>query len=288
MFKKIGLIFKNSLSDNDKNSLKQLIPVLTKSDCTVFVEEENSLDGNFEGAVLNDFPKTLDLLIVFGGDGTFLSSARKFLEFEIPMLGVNFGSVGFLTDINVDGFEETIKDVLSGQHIIEERDLVRVSFSNQTYFGLNEVLIHSGSYAQLMRYKLKIGERVVYEQRSDGLIVATPTGSSAYALSAGGPIIDPELSVFNIIPMMSQSLSSRALVSPNDKNISVEIMEGPLEHGMVCVDGQENIRVNFGEEISLSKNDIKLKIVHPKNNNFYESCREKLGWSLDITNNKSS
>ena len=198
MFKKIGLIFKNSLSDNDKNSLKQLIPVLTKSDCTVFVEEENNLDGNFEGAVLNDFPKTLDLLIVFGGDGTFLSSARKFLEFEIPMLGVNFGSVGFLTDINVDGFEETIKDVLSGQHIIEERDLVRVSFSNQTYFGLNEVLIHSGSYAQLMRYKLKIGERVVYEQRSDGLIVATPTGSSAYALSAGGPIIDPELSVFNL------------------------------------------------------------------------------------------
>ena len=165
---------------------------------------------------------------------------------------------------------------------------MRVSFSNQTYFGLNEVLIHSGSYAQLMRYKVKIGERVVYEQRSDGLIVATPTGSSAYALSAGGPIIDPELSVFNIIPMMSQSLSSRALVSPNDKNISVEIMEGPLEHGMVCVDGQENIRVSFGEEISLSKNEIKLKIVHPKNNNFYESCREKLGWSLDITNNKSS
>ena len=138
MFKKIGLIFKNSLSDNDKNSLKQLIPVLTKSDCTVFVEEENNLDGNFEALVLNDFPKTLDLLIVFGGDGTFLSSARKFLEFEIPMLGVNFGSVGFLTDINVEGFEETIKDVLSGQHIIEERDLVRVSFSNQTYFGLNE------------------------------------------------------------------------------------------------------------------------------------------------------
>ena len=288
MFKKIGLIFKNSLSDNDKNSLKQLIPVLIKLDCTIFVEEEINFDGNFATEVLNDFPKTLDLLIVFGGDGTFLSSARKFLEFEIPMLGVNFGSVGFLTDISIEGFEETIKDILSGKHIIEERDLVRVSFSNQTYFGLNEVLIHSGSYAQLMRYKLKICERVVYEQRSDGLIVATPTGSSAYALSAGGPIIDPELSVFNIIPMMSQSLSSRALVSPNKKDISVEIMDGPLEHGMICVDGQENIQVNFGDEILISKNEIKLKIVHPKNNNFYESCREKLGWSLDITNTKPS
>lgn len=288
MFKKIGLIFKNSLSDNDKNSLRQLIPVLIKSDCTIFVEEKINFDGNFVTEVLNDFPKTLDLLIVFGGDGTFLSSARKFLEFEIPMLGVNFGSVGFLTDISIEGFEETIKDILSGKHIIEERDLVRVSFSNQTYFGLNEVLIHSGSYAQLMRYKLKICERVVYEQRSDGLIVATPTGSSAYALSAGGPIIDPELSVFNIIPMMSQSLSSRALVSPNKKDISVEIMDGPLEHGMICVDGQENIQVNFGDEILISKNEIKLKIVHPKNNNFYESCREKLGWSLDITNTKPS
>ena len=110
MFKKIGLIFKNSLSDNDKNSLKQLIPVLIKSDCTIFVEEEINFDGNFATEVLNDFPKTLDLLIVFGGDGTFLSSARKFLEFEIPMLGVNFGSVGFLTDISIEGFEETIKD----------------------------------------------------------------------------------------------------------------------------------------------------------------------------------
>ena len=129
---------------------------------------------------------------------------------------------------------------------------------------------------------------MVGNYRSDGLVISTPTGSTAYSLSAGGPIIDPELSVFNIIPMMSQSLSSRALVSPNKKDISVEIMDGPLEHGMICVDGQENIQVNFGDEILISKNEIKLKIVHPKNNNFYESCREKLGWSLDITNTKPS
>ena len=175
---------------------------------------------------------------------------------------------------------------LSGDYILEERSLVGAKFSDQEIFGLNEVLIHSGSYAQLMRYRLLIDGKTVYEQRSDGLIVATPTGSTAYALSAGGSIIHPELNIWNIIPMMSQSLSSRPLIVSNKKSMEIQVIEGPLEHAMVCVDGQQDIPIEYNKSIHISKKNLSLKIVHPSNNNFYEACREKLGWSLDITAKK--
>jgi NAD+ kinase len=152
---------------------------------------------------------------------------------------------------------------------------------------LNEVLIHSGSYAQLMRYRLIIDGRTVYEQRSDGLIVATPTGSSAYALSAGGSIVHPELNIWNIIPMMSQSLSSRPLIVSNEKSMEIQLIKGPLEHAMICVDGQKDIPIEYNHSIFITKKNLSLKIIHPSDNDFYEACREKLGWSLDITAKKS-
>ena len=196
------------------------------------------------------------------------------------------GAVGFLTDVNIENFESVINDVFNGDYILEERSLVGAKFSDQEIFGLNEVLIHSGSYAQLMRYRLLIDGKTVYEQRSDGLIVATPTGSTAYALSAGGSIIHPELNIWNIIPMMSQSLSSRPLIVSNKKSMEIQVIEGPLEHAMVCVDGQQDIPIEYNNSIHISKKNLSLKIVHPSNNNFYEACREKLGWSLDITAKK--
>ena len=177
--------------------------------------------------------------------------------------------------------------MLNGNYVLEERSLVQASFLDQEVFGLNEVLIHSGSYAQLMRYRLIIDGQTVYEQRSDGLIVATPTGSTAYALSAGGSIIHPEVNIWNIIPMMSQSLSSRPLIVSNEKSMEIQLIKGPLDHAMICVDGQKDIPVQYDNSILITKKDLALKIIHPSNNDFYEACREKLGWSLDITAKKT-
>ena len=137
-----------------------------------------------------------------------------------------------------------------------------------------------------MRYRLLIDNKTVYEQRSDGLIIATPTGSSAYALSAGGSIIHPELDLWNIIPMMSQSLSSRPLIVSNNKSLEIQLIQGPLENAMVCVDGQKDIPIQYDDSITIRKKDSVLKIIHPINNDFYNACREKLGWSLDITAKK--
>jgi len=149
---------------------------------------------------------------------------------------VNMGNVGFLTDIKVSNFDMAIKDILEGNYKIEERNLVSAEFNGSQIYGLNEVVVHSGAYAQLMRYRLNVNNRVVYEQRSDGLIIATPTGSTAYSLSAGGPIIHPSLDVWTILPMLPQSLSSRPFIISSDESVVVELFEGPNDNAKICVD----------------------------------------------------
>jgi len=176
-----------------------------------------------------------------------------------------------------------LSDILDGNYLIEERNLVSAKFNETHLYGLNEVVIHSGSYAQLMRYQLSVNDKIVYEQRSDGLIVATPTGSTAYALSAGGPIIHPSLDVWTILPMLPQSLSSRPFIISSEEKVIINLFDGPNEQAKICVDGQNDIDLPFNEEIAISKMKKTLKLVHPKDNDFFEACREKLGWSLNIS-----
>ena len=287
MFKNIGIVIKKSAVSSESAALDGLLKVLFKNAQNLYSADEFEFDG-VENVDLKNFNELVDLIIVFGGDGTLLGAARKFINSNIPILGINMGTVGFLTDVNIENFESVIGDIFKGDYVLEERSLVEANFSNQEVFGLNEVLIHSGSYAQLMRYRLLIDGKTVYEQRSDGLIVATPTGSTAYALSAGGSIIHPELNIWNIIPMMSQSLSSRPLIVSNRKSMEIQLIEGPLDHAMICVDGQKDIPIKYNNSISISKKNSSLKIIHPSNNDFYEACREKLGWSLDITAKKTN
>jgi NAD+ kinase len=286
MFKNIGVVLKKNASLQEISVVQDLIAVLAKSSAQIFSEAGSNLQLAIEKNH-DDFQNIIDLLIVFGGDGTLLGAARKFIASEIPLLGINLGTLGFLTDINIENFESVIHDILKGEFVVEERSLVEAHFANQEVFGLNEILIHSGSYAQLMRYRLLIDGQMVYEQRSDGLIIATPTGSTAYALSAGGSIIHPELDLWNIIPMMSQSLSSRPLIVSNHKSLEIQLIQGPLDHAMVCVDGQNDIPIQYDDSIVIRKKTAALKIIHPADNDFYEACREKLGWSLDITASKN-
>ena len=288
MFKKIGIYVKEKAYEGiDSHALDPLINDLCSYSKDIFIEISSDYShSKLKQLSDKEFVEKIDLLIVFGGDGTLLGSARKFLEFNIPILGVNMGNVGFLTDVKVNNFKNSIKEILSGDYVIEDRNLVSASFSNQTVYGLNEIVIHSGAYAQLMRYRLSVNDKVVYEQRSDGLIIATPTGSTAYALSAGGPIIHPSLDVWTILPMLPQSISSRPFVISSSENVSIEILRGPLESAKICADGQDDTKVPFLEDITISKMGNTLKLVHPKKNDFFEACREKLGWSLDISNNK--
>ena len=285
MFKNIGIYIKEKSGEViDSQNLDALILSLKKHTSNVYIEETSEYkNSSLVSLKYNDFVSKIDLIIVFGGDGTLLRAARNYLEHNIPILGINMGTVGFLTDIKIEDFESVIKDVLAGNCEIEERNLVCASFGNNSVYGLNEIVIHSGAYTQLMRYRLSVNEKIVYEQRSDGLIIATPTGSTAYALSAGGPIIHPGLDVWTILPMLPQSMSSRPFVISSNQIAKVNLLNGPLNEAKICADGQDDISVPYIEDITISKMKESLRLVHPKNNDFFEACREKLGWSLDIS-----
>ena len=285
MFKNVGIYVRQESNHGvDLDVMNDMINFLSNKDIKLLIDESSDYENSHTNSVNhNDFVKTVDLIIVFGGDGTLLNSARKYLDYEIPILGINMGKVGFLTDIKVDNFEKSLSDILDGNYLIEERNLVSAKFNETHLYGLNEVVIHSGSYAQLMRYQLSVNDKIVYEQRSDGLIVATPTGSTAYALSAGGPIIHPSLDVWTILPMLPQSLSSRPFIISSEEKVIINLFDGPNEQAKICVDGQNDIDLPFNEEIAISKMKKTLKLVHPKDNDFFEACREKLGWSLNIS-----
>ena len=285
MFKNIGIYVKEKSGEViDSQNLDVLILSLKKHTSNVYIEETSEYkNSSLVSLKYNDFVSKIDLIIVFGGDGTLLRAARNYLEHNIPILGINMGTVGFLTDIKIEDFESVIKDVLVGNCEIEERNLVCASFGNNSVYGLNEIVIHSGAYTQLMRYRLSVNEKIVYEQRSDGLIIATPTGSTAYALSAGGPIIHPGVDVWTILPMLPQSMSSRPFVISSDQIAVVNLLNGPLDEAKICADGQDDISVPYIKDITISKMKETLRLVHPKNNDFFEACREKLGWSLDIS-----
>ena len=287
MFKNIGIFVKEkSNQDIDKNVLDSMISSLANQEINLYIDESSNYQNQLVASKDHkSFTDTVDLIIVFGGDGTLLNSARQYLEHEIPILGVNMGNVGFLTDIKTDNFEESLKDILNGSYKIEERNLVSAEYNDNHIYGLNEVVIHSGAYAQLMRYRLNVNNKVVYEQRSDGLIIATPTGSTAYALSAGGPIIHPSLDVWTILPMLPQSLSSRPFIISSNENVEIELFDGPSDNAKICVDGQDDIDLPYGLKITISKTHKTLKLVHPEDNDFFEACREKLGWSLNISKN---
>ena len=285
MFKNIGIYVKEKSGEViDSQNLDALILSLKKHTSNVYIEETSEYkNSSLVSLKYNDFVSKIDLIIVFGGDGTLLRAARNYLEHNIPILGINMGTVGFLTDIKIEDFESVIKDVLVGNCEIEERNLVCASFGNNSVYGLNEIVIHSGAYTQLMRYRLSVNEKIVYEQRSDGLIIATPTGSTAYALSAGGPIIHPGVDVWTILPMLPQSMSSRPFVISSNQIAKVNLLNGTLDEAKICADGQDDISVPYIKDITISKMKETLRLVHPKNNDFFEACREKLGWSLDIS-----
>tara|TARA_B100000676_G_scaffold226858_1_gene224722 strand:+ start:264 stop:1127 length:864 start_codon:yes stop_codon:yes gene_type:complete len=287
MFNKIGIFVKENLSKSiDENALDSMLNFFVDKNIQLYIDDSsNYKNDQAEYLSHKEFSKTIDLMIVFGGDGTLLNSARQYLEYEIPILGVNMGNVGFLTDLKVENFHTSMQEILNGNYKIEERNLVSAKFNNNHLYGLNEVVIHSGAYAQLMRYRLNVNDKVVYEQRSDGLIIATPTGSTAYSLSAGGPIIHPSLDVWTIIPMLPQSISSRPFIISSNEKVEMEIFDGPSENAKICVDGQDDIDVPYGLNIAISKTEKTLKLVHPKDNDFFEACREKLGWSLNISKN---
>ncbi len=226
-----------------------------------------------------------DLVIVVGGDGSMLKVAAMLADWGIPVVGVNRGRLGFLTDIRPEAIEYKIAQVLAGEYKVEPRFLLDASVmdaqGNQRLIGsaLNDVVLHPGVAAQMIEFELAIDGELVYNQVSDGLIVATPTGSTAYSMSAGGPIMHPKLDALVLVPMYPHSLSSRPIVIDAGSEISIVVGDRHSIMPQVSCDGSVEHTAQAGDRITIRKKARQLKLLHPANYNYYETCRSKLGWS---------
>lgn len=224
-----------------------------------------------------------DLVIVVGGDGSLLGAARAMARHGTPVLGINRGSLGFLTDIRPDELEVRVGEVLEGRYLIESRFLLEALVRRgEEAIGqsdaLNDVVLHPGKSTRMIEFELYIDGQFVCSQKADGLIVATPTGSTAYSLSAGGPIMHPKLDAIVIVPMYPHTLSSRPIVVDGNSELKVVVASDMQIYPLVSCDGQNHFTCAPGDTLTIRKKAQKLQLIHPLGHNYYEVCRTKLGW----------
>ena len=288
-FKHIGVIGRMG-SVKVVETLRRLKSYLVANDYQVILEADTAsmLPGHgLQVASKKLIGEICDLAIVVGGDGSLLGAARDLSKSSIPILGVNRGRLGFLTDISPDELEQRLARVLEGEYIEEKRFLLDAHVKRNGEpmgFGtaLNDIVLHPGRSTRMIGFDLYIEGQFVYSQRSDGLIVSTPTGSTAYALSAGGPIMHPRLDAIVLVPMFPHTLSSRPIVVDGGSEIKLIIDEANENWPQVSCDGQQELACAPGDSISIAKKPFRLNLIHPSDHNFYATCREKLGWASTI------
>lgn len=222
-----------------------------------------------------------DLAVVMGGDGTMLNIARELIEYNVPMVGVNQGRLGFLTDVSIDGMLETMDEILEGEYAAEERFLLNAVVRRQGQpvyqaYAFNDVVVSKGTSGRLIELEVFIDGQFVYSQRSDGLVVATPTGSTAYALSAGGPILHPTLEAMVLVPICPHTLSNRPIAVN-----SHSVMEILLLHAVdasVHFDGQSHIDLQQNDWVVVRRSENNIRLLHPLGHSYYDTLRQKLRW----------
>jgi len=283
-FKKIAIIGKyNNLKEdpNFSSKLQALIEFIDSKKIQVFIEEKTQQQfklNSYDSVALSQC-KDVDLIIVLGGDGTMLGVGRTISHMGVPMVGINQGRFGFLADISFDAMEKELTSILEGNYITDERMLlsVKVMRDNKLIYeslALNDIVIKSGS--RLIELELSVSQKLLHNQRSDGIIVATPTGTTAYALSAGGPILHPDLDSVAIVPISPHTLSNRPIAINAEQPISVKIID--MDEGFLSVDGQIKFPLDLRDQIYIQKSSNCVTILHPKDYCYFEMLRNKLNW----------
>lgn len=289
-FRNIGLIGrpgKSSVVDT-LNTLHQFL--LERGLRPIFDQETAELHhfGDVQTSSRTLLGQVVDLVVVVGGDGSLLHAARALAKYNVPVVGVNRGRLGFLTDISPSEVLHKFAQVLDGDYVLDQRFLLEmeVRSKRQTVYreiALNDIVLHSGKSVHMIDFELHIDGAYVYRQHSDGLIVASPTGSTAYALSGGGPIVHPNMDAIVLVPMHPHTLSSRPIVVGGQSEIKILIRDNRVLP-MVSPDGQSSVSLQVGDTLHIRKHPFKLTLLHPPSYNFYAACRTKLRWNQDFEN----
>lgn len=234
----------------------------------------------------SNFEKVADVVITFGGDGTILSAARYVLKSEVPIMGINVGKLGFLAEYPHNKVEDAIDDLLSGQYRVVDRTVLTTQIDGESIYAINDFVIEKMLSSRMITLHAYSNEHYVASYRADGLILTTPTGSTAYSLACGGPIIAPSAQVMCLTPISPHSLNFRPLVIPDENTVKI-IVESPTGEAKLVGDGQIEKVLKSDDEVIFSIAEYRIKLIKPLGNSYYDVLRAKLLWAVDPTTQKN-
>jgi len=281
--KEIGILTKTS-SPHADDVMAKLVPWLTGRGVKVRMQPEygSLADGGAVAAPRDNIPDGVDMVLVLGGDGTLLSVARLLEDADQPILGINLGSLGFLTELGLDEIYGSLERVLEGEYTIERRVRLKASLHREGeqighYQVLNDVVINKGALARIIDLQTCVDDQKVTNYQADGLIISTPTGSTAYSLAAGGPIIDPTLDVIVVSPICPHTLTNRPLVIPGGSRVEL-CLRSDSGAVFLTLDGQEGTRLQQGDCVRVQASERKVNLVRTGVRTFYDVLSTKLHW----------
>lgn len=230
---------------------------------------------------LKEFEKYADMVISFGGDGTMLTLARTVINSDIPIMGVNVGKLGFLAEYSVKELDTTLVDILKGNYRIVDRTMLETTINTETIYALNDFVIEKRDSSHMIVVQAYANDHYIGDYRADGIILATPTGTTAYSLSCGGPIVTPSTSVLCLTPISPHSLSLRPLIIPDTNEVALKVYSHTGEANLVA-DGQKKRVLQNNERVVIRKSKTKIKLIKPLNSSFYDLLRNKLLWAVNF------
>ncbi len=267
-------VIPNKYKDFNLSGTKNVIDIIKASGGNPMLSEEYSDSGIDVGYVSKAEIGKADMLVVLGGDGTILSTVREYGEFDIPILGINHGHLGFLAEIEKTEDEDLIS-ILKGDYTIAKHMTLDVSAGDKKFNALNDAVIHRGGFSRMLEFSLYIENKRVNSILADGLIISTPTGSTAYSLSAGGPIADPALEILIVTPICSHDLTSRSIILPAYRNVRITVKVAEKTDAVLTIDGQTGYNLKNDDNIYVSGGK-KIGLIRTINSSFYEKLRRKM------------
>jgi NAD+ kinase len=281
--KRVGIISKPRKAEV-REVVQPLLEWLKQHAIEAYIDKETGtiLENNSRCLTRNEMPSQVDLVVVLGGDGTLLAAARALNRKPVPILAVNLGGLGFLTAITRDELIATLNAVLEGKYRSEKRvqiegELVRADEVISTFLALNDVVVNKGAIARILDFEVVVDGHFVSSYKSDGLIISTPTGSTAYSLAAGGPIVAPSVGAFVMTPICAHTLTNRPIVLPDTAIIEIAI-KAPREAAYLTVDGQMGITAHGEDIVRMKKAASTVEIIQPLTRDYFKILREKLKW----------
>jgi len=285
---KYQVVSSGTTGASSRRTLERITDCLMKQGCEVVLEAHTATSmgmSNYTTMDVAGIGAACDLCVVVGGDGTMLGIGRKLAQYGVPLIGINQGRLGFITDIPLDDFETTLEPMLAGQYEEDHRSLMqaRVMRGGHCVFSalaLNDVVVNRGATAGMVELRVEVDGHFVANQRADGLIIATPTGSTAYSLSAGGPLIHPSIPGWVLVPIAPHTLSNRPIVLSNVSEVAIELVAG--RDASANFDMQSLATLMHGDRIVVTRSQYQARFLHPKGWTYFDTLRRKLHWNEGV------